>query len=268
MTTYIVLRNIWAKRSPTSNIPLGKVQVGTLFEEYKSLPGWLAIKKLNALGKPIPWWLPISSCKYIDDGTIPPLPPVVGEGKLYWTLHPFPAEHDGIVFPARPDDYPVPPNTGSFDVYSRAYTLPSSASDGGGIKVTGQQWDAILKKNNYDPLFVNWAVRGTDRIMMWGNSTYPIFHYPIVFGGNLVERLSSNGRFACISMWPAGRDVPDDMPEHYWMRCWCVYRGLNPIRDAPIGEGHIAKPAYMLRLGHTEKAYIYDSGLMRVLTIR
>jgi len=262
MTQYIVLRDTLAKRSPNKNIPVGIIRTGNLFTDFSSLPGWIAIPHVNKKGKIIPWWISSAACKYVDDGTIPIPPPAQG-GNLYRTLHPYATTHNGIVWPARPANYPVAPNTGSFDVYSRLFTLPNGASDGGAIKLTSQQWDAVQRKNNYDPLFTKWAVGGTQKIMMWGNSTYPIFHYPLIFGGNLVERLSSNGVFAKIATWPAGLDVPDDMPEHYWMRCWCVYRGLNPIRDAPMGVDHIAKPAYMLNLGHKDTAYVFDAGLMR-----
>ena len=262
MTQYIVLRNVWAKKSPKTNVPIGLVKSGEIFDDFSSLPGWVAVPHINNKGKIIPWWIPTNACKYLDPGSVTPPTPSNG-GKMYKALHPFKAVHNGIVWQARPDNYPVEPNTGSFDVYSRLFTLSSRTSDGGAIKVTGQQWNAIQKKNNYDPLFVKWAVGGTQKLMMWGNSVFPIFHYPLLLGGNLVERLSSDGKFARISTWPAGMDVPDDLPEHYWMRCWCVYSGLNQIRDAPLGPGHIAKPAYMLNLGHKDSAYVFDSGLIR-----
>lgn len=184
---------------------------------------------------------------------------------LYRSLHPYPAFHENFNWPARPDDYPIAPNDGSFDVYSRYFTLPSSTSDGGAIKLTAQQWYAIFKKNNFNVDFVKWAVRGTDRIMMWKDGyDYPVFHYPLCFGGNLFNVLEWQGKMARVETWPMGKDVPDNLPGYLWQRCWCVYNSpTEQIRDAPAGPEHISMPCWMLALAHSDSAWIFNSGLLK-----
>ena len=221
--------------------------------------------KYNYIDSPVRGWI-LSSMLAIVDAPPPPVdPPIVtGELNLYRTLHPYPATHDGYFWPARPDNYPIAPNNGSFDVYSRLYTLPSKTSDGGAIRLTMQQWVAIVAKND-NPYFANWAVRGTDRIMMWQDGyQFPVFHYPLCFGGNLVNVLEFKGNFARIETWPAGKDIPADLPAYLWHRCWSVYKSKeNQIRDAPCGEHHVAYPAYMVVLAHSDSAWIHRSGLIR-----
>jgi hypothetical protein len=185
---------------------------------------------------------------------------------LYRTLHPFPAMHDGMDWPSRGENYPVAPNNGSFDVYSRLFTLANANSDGGAIKVTAQQWYKIRQRNGFVKLKEDWLVGGTDKVMMWAEgSVVPVFHYPLCFGGNVVKKLEDYGKFARIATWPESKDVPDDLPPYYWHRCWCVYNAATePIRDAPAGVGSLAVPVWMLVLAHSESAWIWNQGLMKL----
>jgi hypothetical protein len=194
---------------------------------------------------------------------------------LYRSLHPYPATHDGLEWPARPDDFPMPahekidPNLGSFDVYSRYFTLPNSSADGGKIRISAQQWFSILKKNNFSTDFEKWSVGQNNistRIMRWEDGyEYPVFHYPLCFGGNFYNVLEQYGNFSRVETWPMGTDVPDDLPDYLWLRCWSIYDSVtDPIRDAPAGPGHIAMPCWMLALAHSNSAWIYNAGLLKI----
>ena len=212
-------------------------------------------------------WIPALNCIKDSDVIPPPPPPEYLYENLYRTLHPYVATYihdDGHEWPARDTNYPVKPNTGSFDVYSRLFTKPNDNSDGGAIKLTGNQWEAIKRKNNYSEKFENWAVGDDQRkVMRWKDgSTIPEFHYPLCFGGNHVNVLEFSGLFARIATWPAGRDVPDDLPDYFWQRIWCIYSPPR-IADAPIGAYNQAAPAWMLALSHLDSAWIYHGGLMR-----
>ena len=222
---------------------------------------------MERIDSPVNGWIDAALLRP-DDFTPPPpvdVPPVQTGLNLHKTLHPFPATHDRIYWPARPENYPVPPNYGSFDVYSRLYPKPKKA-DGGAIPLTPNQWEAIRRKNNYRTDWERWAVGGTSKIMMWKSGSYiPVFHYPLIFGGNLVNVLEFAGQFARIATWPAGKDIPDDLPEYYWHRCWCVYNAKNnPIRDAPCGLFHWAYPAFMLTLAHSDSACVWGAGLLKI----
>lgn len=176
---------------------------------------------------------------------------------LYWMLN-------GTM---RPWDYPIAPNLGSFDVYSRLFTLANDSSDGGQIKYTEQQWFTWRKKNGFVKSKADWAVGDTRQLLSWkedGSWPYPVFHYPLAIGGNFVNVLETKGKFARIATWPQGEDVPEDLPAWYWNRCWCVYQTREtPIRDAPAGVNHVAVPVYNLMLAHSESAWIYNAGLER-----
>jgi hypothetical protein len=179
-------------------------------------------------------------------------------------LHPFKAVHDGLNWPSRGDEFPVDPNYGSFDVYSRLHPKPKKA-DGGAIKLTPQQWDAIQRRNGDSGEIEKWLVGTTAKVMMWPKEqkTLPVFHYPLCFGGNWVYVLERKGKFARISTWPRGEDVPENLPSYYWHRCWSVFRSKkNPIRDAPAGVGGVAVPVYMLVLAHSDSAWIWNAGLI------
>jgi hypothetical protein len=208
---------------------------------------------------------------YFNDNSITSLHSVSGLN-LYRTLHPYPATHDDFNWPARPDDYPMPahdpiaPNDGSFDVLSRLFINPNYTSDGGKIRLTENQWKAIQKKNNNNILFDKWAVGQNNistRIMRWEDGyAYPVFHYPLTFGGNWVNVLETKGAYSRIETWPMTKDVPDNLPWYLWWRCWSVYvTAINPIRDAPLGG--IATPAWMLGISYTDSAWIYNAGLLK-----
>jgi len=239
----------------------GYVPKGFKFPVIKSEAGLLAyLNEKNQVR-----WIPASNCA--KDYIPPPPPPEYLHENLFRTLHPYPAtmaHNDGLEWPGLPYDYPVKPNIGSFDVYSRYFMLPNDNSDGGAIKLTSNQWQAIRKKNNYSEKFENWAV-GDDqrRIMRWREgSDVPEFHYPICFGGNNVNIIELRGKFARIATWPADRDIPDNLPDYFWQRIWCIYSPPR-IADAPIGAYNKASPAWMLALSHLDSAWIYHGGLMR-----
>jgi hypothetical protein len=185
---------------------------------------------------------------------------------LYRTLHPYSATHDGFDWPARPIDHPLAPNIGSFDVWSRLFLVNKPGTAGGKIRLTKQQWEVIQALNEFNPLFAKWAVGQNNistRIMRWENGyPYPAFHYPLCFGGNLVNVLEFRGQFARIQTLPAGVDFPVNPPAYLKHRCWSVYKAkTNIIRDAPLGG--VATPAYMLVLAHTDSAWIYNHGLLK-----
>jgi len=261
MTKYTTNQKVTIRNRPGfPSWPMGTLRVGYTFDDIESVPNWISFQKNR--------WVPAYACTAVADTPPPPVDPPTEPSEtglnLYRTLHPFPATHNGMYWSARPANYPVAPNYGSFDVYSRLYPKPKKA-DGGAIQLTPNQWEAIRRKNSYGINWERWAVGGTAQILSWKSGSYiPRFHYPIIFGGNMVNVLEFEGNFARIATWPMDKDIPDDLPEYYWHRCWCVYRAkINPIRDAPCGVFHWASPAYMLALAHEDSAWVFKEGLIK-----
>ena len=195
-------------------------------------------------------------------GTVePPIP----SDQIVRTLHPYNATHNGLFWPARTNLDVVPPATNSFDVNSRMNVLANPHTPGNQVRLTQQQWGAVLWKNRSCPGFEKWAVGGTDKTMMWrDNWVYPVFHFPVLLGGNFVKVISHNSGMTEIATVHEGQYITDEMLNDptCWMRCWSIYSGNPKVRDAPAGSYHLAAEVYIPLLAQNPSMWVYDAGLL------